>query len=122
MGGLLSVGGGGDPSERPGWPQKGIRRPLYKRGREATSTVKLDNSAMWVASCGCDAWGVARREALLGHEQIQYQVGALSARDYAKDFEAITARTYDSSSAGLDALKAELARNSEATAQALQAA
>src|SRR3546814_4685558 len=44
----------------------------------------------------------------------------LSARDYAKDFEAIAARTYDSSSAGIDDIKAALARNSEANAQALQ--
>src|SRR3546814_146939 len=51
---------------------------------------------------------------------LHYLVGALSARDYAKDFEAIAARTYDSSSAGIDDIKAALARNSEANAQALQ--
>src|SRR3546814_3548611 len=51
---------------------------------------------------------------------LHYLVGALSARDYAKDFEAIAARTYDSSSAGIDDIKAALARNSQANAQALQ--
>src|SRR3546814_17483558 len=77
---------------------------------------------MWVASFVFDDWSQAKRDALLGHEQIHYLVGALSARDYAKDFEAIAARTYDSSSAGIDDIKAALARNSQPNAQALQAA
>src|SRR3546814_14372684 len=75
---------------------------------------------MWVASFVFDDWSQAKRDALLGHEQIHYLVGALSARDYAKDFEAIAAKTYDSSSAGIDDIKEALARNSQANAQALQ--
>src|SRR3546814_1974909 len=75
---------------------------------------------MWVASFVFDDWSQAKRDALLGHEQIHYLVGSLSAREYAKDFEAIAARTYDSSSAGIDDIKAALARNSQANAQALQ--
>src|SRR3546814_17323678 len=75
---------------------------------------------MWVASFVFDDWSQAKRDALLGHEQIHYLVGALSARDYAKDFEAIAARTYASSSAGIDDIKAALARNSQANDQALQ--
>src|SRR3546814_15667145 len=75
---------------------------------------------MWVASFVFDDWSQAKRDALPGHEQIHYLVGALSARDYAKDFEAIAARTYDSSPAGIDDIKPALARNSEANAQALQ--
>src|SRR3546814_20050722 len=75
---------------------------------------------MWVASFVFDDWSEAKRDALLGHEQIHYLVGALSASDYAKDFEAIAAKTYDSPSAGIDDIKDALARNSQANAKALQ--
>src|SRR3546814_13115792 len=45
---------------------------------------------------------------------------ALAAGDYAKGFEEIETRPADSSSAGIDDIKAAMARNSEADAQALQ--
>src|SRR3546814_9737400 len=89
---------------------KGSKPAVYKLVKAPTATVQLNKSQMWVASFVFDDWSEAKRDALLGHEQIHYLVGALSARDYAKDFEAIAAKTYDSSSAGIDDLKDALAR------------
>src|SRR3546814_3858954 len=120
MAAQTAVGWVQNPTQLDVGPVKGSKPTVYKLVKAPTSTVQLDKSSMWVASFVFDDWSQAKRDALLGHEQIHYLVGALSARDYAKDFEAIAARTYDSSSAGIDDIKAALARNSEANAQALQ--
>ncbi|MEZ0469737.1 hypothetical protein [Luteimonas salinilitoris] len=99
---------------------KGSKPTVYKLAQEPTTTVRLDEPEMWVASFVFDDWSEARRDALLGHEQIHYLIGALSARDYARDFAAIAAKEYDSSADGIDDITQAMERNSEARAQALQ--
>lgn len=99
---------------------EGSKPAVYKLVQGPTATVQLNKSLMWVASFVFDDWSKAKRDALLDHEQLHYMIGALAARDYANDFDAITAKSYPSAKAGIDDIKAALARNSEAKAQALQ--
>ncbi|NZA28594.1 hypothetical protein H0E84_19655 [Luteimonas sp. SJ-92] len=99
---------------------KGSKPVVYKLVQEPTTTVRLDGQKMWVASFVFDDWPESKREALLDHEQIHYLIGALSARDYARDFAAIAANAYDSSEDGIEDIKQAMERNSQARAQALQ--
>src|SRR3546814_5738388 len=108
MAAQTAVGWVQNPTQLDVGPVKGSKPTVYKLVKAPTSTVQLDKSSMWVASFVFDDWSQAKRDALLGHEQIHYLVGALSARDYAKDFEAIAARTYDSSSASSEEHTSEL--------------
>src|SRR3546814_1944943 len=117
MAAQTAVGWVQNPTKRSVKAVKGSKPAMYKLVKAPTATVQLNKSQMWVASFVFDDWSEAKRDALLGHEQIHYLVGALSARDYAKDFEAIAAKTYDSSSAGIDDIKDALARTSPANAR-----
>lgn len=98
---------------------KGRKPAVYKLEKEPTATVQLDKAQMWVASFVFD-WSQAKQDALLGHEQIHYLIGALSARDYSNEFAAIGKKEYDSAQAGIDDISDALTRNSKAKAQELQ--
>lgn len=115
-----AVGWVQNPTQLDVQPVKGSKPTVYKLVKAPTATVQLNPAKMWVASFVFDDWSEAKRDALLEHERLHYLMGALSARDYARDFEAIAARTYDSASAGIDDIRDALTRNSQANAQALQ--
>lgn len=120
MAAQTAVGWTNDAAELNVEPVEGSKPTVYKLVQNPTATVQLDKSKMWVASFVFDEWSKAKRDALLEHERIHYLMGALSARDYSNDFAAIKAKSYASVKAGIDDIKAALARNSEAKAQALQ--
>lgn len=99
---------------------KGSKPPVYKLEQEPTANVKPDKESMWVASFVFDDWPAAKRDALLGHEQIHYLIGALSGRDYSNDFAAIKAKSYPSIKAGNDDIRVALARYTKEMVQELQ--
>lgn len=119
---LTAVGWTVDAPELDVKSVEGSKPTVYKLVQNPTATVQLNREQMWVASFVFDDWSKAKRDALLGHEQIHYLIGALSARDYANDFDAIKAKSYSSAKAGIKDIKAALDNNSEAKAQELQKA
>jgi hypothetical protein len=76
----------------------------YKVGA-ATITIVWDPTS-WVADFVIDSWSDAKRNALLGHEQLHYMIVALSGLDMFNDLEALRKNEYSKSSDGADAIKA----------------
>lgn len=70
----------------------------------STITIVWDATS-WVADFVIDSWSDAKRDALLGHEQLHYLIVALSGRDMFNDLEALRKNEYDSAADGSQAVK-----------------
>ena len=98
--------------------QKVDGKTVYKVN-EITVRVVFDSNS-WVASYVLDDWSVDDRNALRGHEQVHYMIGALSARDYLDDLDALRNVNYPKAKDATAAIEAVKKRYTTDMIQALQ--
>lgn len=97
-------------------PGSGPRR--FRINVEPNVTVNFDRARSWVAAF-LFGWPRAEQDALLGHEQTHYLIGALLARDLFRELAVLQRRDYPSTAAGLQEIRAVQARFSQALMQAV---